>query len=226
MDLPEWVRSDQLDGLKPQHREYVVHRASGLSQIKSLRATGYDNPNELTTRTAAARIDQKHKELIATLTEQRKAHHDANDPHIQEAYRALPTTLVHELKSRDSSVAVKIHRVLSGIRAGLRLDESLEQLDMTVSQWRHLEERFPGLGDQTLHAYEDGTHNLVQQTLEIADKAERTREGVQHARLQIETRFKLAELWNKAFYGKDRSETTSPPTLIFSANFMSNENER
>ena len=66
----------------------------------------------------------------------------------------------------------------------------------TVLRWQ---EAYPEFRDLSARAKADGTHNLADECLTIADTA--TPEEVPVARLRIDTRLRLIGKWNSRAYG-------------------------
>ena len=220
--IEDWCDTEEvrlvLAPLTDRQQAFALHYAVNGKQMEAYRAAGYSG-DESTVSTNSRRLLTNRKVIKALAKLKPLAPKPQRDPEEQKAYDSLPDTIQVELEA-DPSVAIAVYRVLSGIRAGNPVSTSCEQAGITEPTWRAWEDRYEDLRELTLNALSHGVHKLMQDCVDIADSAEQTREGVQHARLMIETRIKIAGFFNRAFYGHDPTANTIAPKFEFHANFL------
>ena len=78
-----------------------------------------------------------------------------------------------------------------------------------LSYWRRLASSSEAFGRAFREAMFDHSHALAHEALQIADKAnENDKAGVMKAKLQVDTRLKLAKAYNRDTYGDKVEQTT------------------
>ena len=126
----------------------------------------------------------------------------------------LPRLLKVSKGGRGTLDAIKVHRVIAGVRAGMSLVTAVEAAGLHNKAWHNWCEQEPRLRDLLVQAQEVGTHVLAHECLQISDEVLEDRDAVFKAKLRVETRLNLIKVWNRAYYG-DQVQVAANNTFNF-----------